>query len=165
MLEPSASSAEAGGAITLHPIGHVVGGRAQVIDDNWGAVEAAIVLDPRRFTPDALAGLGDFSHCEVIFLFDRVPEAKIETGARHPRGRADWPRVGIFAQRGKNRPNRLGLTTCEILGVDGLTPRLRGLDAVDGTPVLDIKPVMQGFAPRGALREPEWAGAIMQDYW
>lgn len=165
MPEPSASSAEGSTVFTLSPIGHVRGGRAEVIDDNWGGVEAVIELDSDRFGPEALAGLDAFSHAEVIFLFDRVPDAKIETGARHPRGRKDWPLVGIFAQRGKNRPNRLGLTTCEIVAVEGTRLRLRGLDAVDGTPVLDIKPVMQGFAPRGDVREPDWAGAIMQDYW
>lgn len=161
----SASSAEADQPIALQAIGHVRGGRDEVIDDDWGAVEAAIELDPARFGPEALAGLDAFSHAEVIFLFDRVPDAKIETGARHPRGREDWPLVGIFAQRGKNRPNRLGLTTCEIVGVEGTRLTVRGLDAVDGTPVLDIKPAMRGFAPRGALRQPEWADEIMADYW
>jgi tRNA-Thr(GGU) m(6)t(6)A37 methyltransferase TsaA len=165
MPEPSASSAEAEQGFTLHAIGYVRGGRGEVVDDDWGSVEAVIELDASRFGPEALMGLDTFSHAEVIFLFDRVPDEKIETGARHPRGRADWPLVGIFAQRGKNRPNRLGLTTCEILAVEGTRLTVRGLDAVDGTPVLDIKPVMRGFAPRGALREPEWAGAIMADYW
>jgi tRNA (Thr-GGU) A37 N-methylase len=101
----------------------------------------------------------------VIFLFDRVPPERIETGARHPRGRADWPLVGIFAQRGKNRPNRLGVTVCRILGVSGTRLEVEGLDAIDGTPVLDIKPVMREFLPRGDLRQPEWSGALMADYW
>ncbi|MEE4318087.1 MAG: SAM-dependent methyltransferase [Erythrobacter sp.] len=152
-------------SFTLDPVGTVRGGRAVVEDDDWGMVEAEIVLDPARFDAEALAGLDAFSHAEIIFLFDRVPDGKVETGARHPRGRKDWPRVGIFAQRGKNRPNRLGLTTCEILSVEGTCLRVRGLDAVDGTPVLDIKPVMSGFSPRGAVREPDWAREIMADYW
>lgn len=117
------------------------------------------------FTADALVGLADFSHAEIIFLFDQVPDDKIETGARHPRGRTDWPLVGIFAQRGKNRPNRIGLTTCRIVAVDGLTITLHGLDAIDGTPVLDIKPVMQEFLPRGDVRQPPWVGGLMADYW
>jgi tRNA (Thr-GGU) A37 N-methylase len=101
----------------------------------------------------------------VVFLFDRVPDEKIETGARHPRGRKDWPEVGIFAQRGKARPNRIGLTVCRLLAVDGLRLTVRGLDAIDGTPVLDIKPVMTGFLPRGPIREPGWAKEIMREYW
>jgi len=151
--------------ISLVPIGRVRGGRSEVIDDDWGGTRSTIDLDPQSFTPDALAGLGDFSHVEVIFFFDKVPEAKIETGARHPRGRQDWPMVGIFAQRGKNRPNRLGLCTCRVVGVQGLSLQVEGLDAIDGTPVLDIKPVMTGFLPRGEVREPVWATEIMADYW
>jgi tRNA (Thr-GGU) A37 N-methylase len=151
--------------ISLAPIGHVHGGRTEAFDDDWGANRSSIDLDPQTFTVDALAGLADFSHVEVIFFFDKVPEAKVEFGARHPRGREDWPCVGIFAQRGKNRPNRLGLCTCRIVGVNGLSVVVEGLDAIDGTPVLDIKPVMSGFLPREDVREPAWAAEIMADYW
>ncbi len=149
----------------LDPIGHVRGGRDQPVDDDWGASRARIELDPARFGPEALAGLADFSHLEVIFVFDRVAESDIEYGARHPRGRTDWPLVGIFAQRGKNRPNRLGLCACRIVAVDGLAVEVEGLDAIDGTPVLDLKPAMAEFLPRGPLRQPAWAGELMRSYW
>jgi tRNA (Thr-GGU) A37 N-methylase len=152
-------------SFTLTPIGHVDGGRAEAIDDDWGASRATIRLDPARFTAEALLGLEAFSHAEVIFLFDRVTDDQITASARHPRGNPDWPRVGIFAQRGKNRPNRLGVTICRIVAVDGLALTVEGLDAIDDTPVLDIKPVMAGFLPRGDVREPDWARAIMADYW
>ena len=150
---------------TLTPIGQVCGGRAEAIDDDWGASRAVIRLDPERFTDEALLGLDAFSHAEVIFLFDQVGDDQITTGARRPRGNPDWPRVGIFAQRGKNRPNRLGVSVCRIVAVDGLELAVEGLDAIDGTPVLDIKPVMAGFQPRGDVREPDWARAIMAGYW
>ena len=149
----------------LMAIGHVRGGRSAATDDDWGASRARIDLDPDRFTPDALAGLADFSHIEVVFLFHGVDEARVETGARRPRGRADWPLVGIFAQRGRARPNRLGVTVCQVVGVSGLSVEVQGLDAIDGTPVLDIKPVLQGFLPRGEVREPDWAREIMRAYW
>ena len=152
-------------SFVLTPVGHVRGGRSDIVDDDWGASRARIELDPARFQPDALAGLDDFSHVEVIFLFDRVPDEKIEYGARRPRGRPDWPLVGIFAQRGKNRPNRLGLCTCRVVRVDGLAVEVEGLDAIDGTPVLDLKPLMTGFLPRGEIREPAWAREIMDAYW
>ena len=152
-------------AIEVIPVGFVRGGRAQPIDDDWDHVEAEIVLDAARFAPDAAAGLDAFSHIEVIFHFDRADPEKINTGARHPRGNTAWPKVGIFAQRGKDRPNRIGVTVCRILSVDGLSLRVRGLDAIDGTPVLDIKPVMKGFLPRGEIREPDWAQELMADYW
>jgi tRNA-Thr(GGU) m(6)t(6)A37 methyltransferase TsaA len=151
--------------VTLIPIGQVHGGRAEPTDDNWGSVEAEIRLDASRFKPEVLAGLQDFSHIEVVYVFHRVSEVEINYSARHPREREDWPLVGIFAQRARLPPNRLGVSTCELLGVDGLILRVRGLDAIDGTPVLDVKPYMQEFAPRGEVREPRWARELMSGYW
>jgi tRNA-Thr(GGU) m(6)t(6)A37 methyltransferase TsaA len=150
--------------VTLWPIGAVAGGRVEPIDDDWGNVEADIVLDD-RFAEDALAGLADFSHIEVIFFFHLVGEEKIPQGTRRPRGREDWPLVGVFAQRNKARPNRLGVTTCRLLSVAGRTLHVQGLDAIDGTPVLDIKPYVTGFGPRGEVREPAWVQELMQAYW
>jgi tRNA (Thr-GGU) A37 N-methylase len=151
--------------IQLRPIGRVRGGRSVIADDDWGDVQAAIDLDPSQFDENATLGLRDFSHADVIFYFDKVSPDEIESGARYPRGRTDWPLVGIFAQRGKNRPNRLGLCTCRLISISGLSITVKGLDAIDGTPVLDIKPVMKGFLPRGEVREPAWATQIMQRYW
>jgi tRNA-Thr(GGU) m(6)t(6)A37 methyltransferase TsaA len=151
--------------LTLKSIGLVQGGRTEIIDDDWDDVRAKIVLNANEFSGDALAGLTDFSHIEVLFHFHKGDPARIVIGARHPRDRLDWPKVGIFAQRGAMRPNLLGMTICRVLGVEGSKILVQGLDAIDGTPVLDIKPVMTGFAPRGPVREPEWAHEIMTDYW
>jgi tRNA-Thr(GGU) m(6)t(6)A37 methyltransferase TsaA len=150
---------------TLLPVGRVLGGRDVVRDDDWGAERATIRLDADRFTADAVAGLDAFSHLEVIYLFDRVDPDAVEHGARHPRGNPDWPRVGIFAQRAKDRPNRLGVSRCRLLAVDGLDLSVAGLDAVAGTPVLDIKPYMNEFGPQGAVRQPAWASELMAGYW
>jgi tRNA (Thr-GGU) A37 N-methylase len=152
-------------AYRIEAVGQVRGGRNVAEDDDWGASRARIELDGERFAGEALEGLAEFSHAEVVFLFDRVGEDEIVLGARHPRGRADWPKVGIFAQRGKNRPSRIGVSVCRIVAVEGLAVEVEGLDAIDGTPVLDIKPVMRGFLPRGDVREPEWAREIMEHYW
>lgn len=149
----------------VEPIGHVRGGRVEATDDLWGNVEASIQLEGTMFTADVVAGLADFSHIEVVYLFHQVDPAAVNLGARRPRGRADWPLVGIFAQRAKARPNRLGVTICELVGVDGLTLRVRGLDAIDGTPVLDVKPFMREFGPRSETRQPAWATELMADYW
>lgn len=151
--------------ILLEPIGVVRSSRSAVVDDDWDAVASRIELDPERFTPDALAGLDSFSHVEVLFHMDQVDPARIVTGARHPRNQTHWPAVGIFAQRGKNRPNRLGVSVCKLIAVDGLAVEVEGLDAIAGTPILDIKPVLAGFLPRGELREPAWATELMKDYW
>jgi tRNA (adenine37-N6)-methyltransferase len=152
-------------AFTVTAIGRVQSSRTGRLDDDWGDVDSVIRLDESRFSPDALFGLDEFSHIEVIFLFDRFDEAEVHTGARRPRGNPEWPEVGIFAQRASSRPNRLGLTSCELLGVDGLAVRVRGLDAIDGTPVLDIKPYVREFAPRGDVRQPAWITELMAGYW
>ncbi|MGB0922459.1 MAG: SAM-dependent methyltransferase [Alphaproteobacteria bacterium] len=151
--------------ITLKAIGTVQGGRADPVDDDWMRETACIQLDESDFTAEALQGLDDFSHAEVIFHFNKVPADKITTDARHPRGNKDWPKVGIFAQRGKNRPNLMAVSVCEVVKVDGTKLYVRGLDAIDGTPVLDIKPVMTGFQPQSEIREPQWAKEIMAEYW
>ena len=151
-------------ALRFEPVATVVGGRSEPVDDDWEGVEAVIRLD-ERFEPEALDGLEAFSHVEVVYVFDRVDPADVETGARHPRGNEAWPRVGIFAQRAKDRPNRIGVSICRLLRIEERDLHVAGLDAVDGTPVLDVKPVMAQFAPRGELRQPEWAHELMAGYW
>jgi len=151
--------------INLAPIGYVKTTRSEPIDDDWDEETTSIELDASKFTPDALLSLDQFSHIEVIYWFHHEEAAAANLGARRPRGRQDWPMVGIFAQRAKNRPNRLGLTVCKLVKLEGLKLRVSGLDAIDGTPVLDIKPWMEGFGPRGAVREPDWAKELMASYW
>jgi tRNA (adenine37-N6)-methyltransferase len=150
---------------SVEPIGWVHSSRSDAVDDDWDAVTATISLDAERFSPDAILGLDAFSHIEVVFLFDQVEPDEIENAARHPRGNTDWPKVGIFAQRAKMRPNRLGVSVCRLLGIDGLVLRVQGLDAIDGTPVLDIKPYMSEFGARGAVEQPAWSHELMATYW
>jgi len=151
--------------LSLLPIGVVHSSRKKADDDNWDAEEAHIALDSEQFTAESLQGLSDFSHVEVLFYMNQVDPAKIEKAARHPRNNADWPKVGIFAQRGKNRPNQIGTTICRVLKVDGTSLHLEGLDAIDGTPVLDIKPWVAEFAPRGSIFQPKWISELMRGYW
>ena len=148
----------------IEPIGYVSAPRPHAEDDFWGGEEASITLTA-TFTAEALAGLADFSHVEVLFLFHEVDPSRIVAGARHPRNNEAWPAVGIFAQRGKNRPNRIGSTICRLVRVDGTTLHVTELDAIDGTPVLDIKPVMVEFLPREAVRQPNWSTELMRQYW
>lgn len=149
----------------LTSIGIVECPRVEPLDDDWGDVVSIITLDAEQFGPEVLAGLSDFSHIDVVFVFDQVDESKVNLGARHPRNREDWPLVGIFAQRAKGRPNRLGVTTCELIAVDGLAVTVRGLDAIDSTPILDIKPHVVEFDPRTEIVQPEWISELMQNYW
>lgn len=149
----------------VHPVGWVRSTRSQPADDRWDEEQAWIELDGDSFSEEALRGLEDFSHIEVLFLMDQVDPSDVERGSRHPRGRTDWPKVGVFAQRAKNRPNRIGATICRILEIQPLRLRLEGLDAVEGTPVLDIKPWMEEFGPRGQVRQPTWSRELMRGYW
>jgi tRNA (adenine37-N6)-methyltransferase len=151
--------------VELVPIGIVRSPVVESREEVWGGITSSIDLDPLRFTPDCLLGLTDFSHVEIIFFFHRVPESEIETGIQHPRGRLDFPKVGIFAQRGRNRPNRLGIATCRLLSVRHLSLEVVGLDAIDGTPVLDIKPYVREFSAHGEVRQPGWVDELMRGYW
>ena len=150
--------------IALEPIGYVHDARAEATDDNWGSTKSRIVLSDAVDT-DALDGIEAFSHAEILFLFDRVAEDKIQRGARHPRNNPAWPKVGILAQRGKNRPNRIGSTIVRVISRRERELWVLELDAVEGTPVLDIKPVMQEFLPRSPVTQPEWSRELMADYW
>ena len=151
--------------ICLRPIGWVRSTRTQTRDDDWDSEVSSIELDKQWLGEASIRGLDSFSHLEVVYFFDRVPLDAIERGARRPRNNPDWPEVGIFAQRGKNRPNRIGVSLCRITSVEGLTIRVAGLDAIDATPVLDIKPYLQEFGPRGQVAQPSWATELMANYW
>lgn len=147
----------------LGPIGVVRCSRSHPKDDGWDEETSFIEL-AAPFDERSVAGLETFSHCIVLYVFDQASWDESQM-SRHPRGNAAWPKVGIFAQRAKDRPNRLGLTVCQILGVDGARVHLAGLDAVDGTPVVDIKPWMAEFGPRGEVHQPQWATELMKGYW
>jgi tRNA-Thr(GGU) m(6)t(6)A37 methyltransferase TsaA len=151
-------------SIEIEPIGTVRAARPHAEDDFWGAEESTITLAP-PFGAEALQGLGEFSHAEILFLFHQVERGKIVSGARHPRNNKDWPAVGIFAQRGKNRPNRIGSTICRIVRCEGTSLVVAELDAIDGTPVLDIKPVLAEFLPRQQVVQPQWSRELMRQYW
>lgn len=149
---------------SIVPIGTVRASRQQPDDDFWGGTVSEIELEP-SWSAACLVGLAEFSHVEVLYIFDRVRADSVTTGARHPRGNPAWPEVGIFAQRAKSRPNRVGSTICRVLGVAGRVLRVAELDAIDGTPVIDLKPVLREFLPRQATHQPAWADELMSAYW
>ena len=156
---------------SVRPIGTVSNDRTEAVDDDWDRVTSRIQLDADQMElewPDggATAGLREFSHVEVLYLFHALDDSKVQHGARRPRSNPDWPEVGILAQRSRHHPNRLGSTVCELLTVrPGGIVEVRGLDAIDGTPVLDIKPYFAQFGPRGDLRQPAWVDELTADYW
>jgi tRNA-Thr(GGU) m(6)t(6)A37 methyltransferase TsaA len=149
--------------IQLTPIARVKNTRTTPGDDFWGSTISEIEL-VQELPEEALEGIELFSHLEIIYYFDQVGGGKV-VHARRPRGNPDYPKMGIFAQRNKDRPNGIGLTTVELLEHAGRVIKVRYLDAIDGTPVLDIKPVFREFMPKTAIRQPEWVGDLMMDYW
>jgi tRNA (Thr-GGU) A37 N-methylase len=151
-------------AFEITPIGTVHNHRTDVQHtDDWGAVRSTIVVD-ERFGDACLQGLDGFSHVEVLFVFDRFPELDDYREPRPYRGRADLPPVGVFAGRGPRRPNRIGVTCCVIESVRDRELTVVGLDAITGTPVVDLKPAMVEFQPSG-VRQPAWVSDLMSEYW
>jgi tRNA (adenine37-N6)-methyltransferase len=147
----------------ITPIGTVRNNRTDVQHtDNWGAVRSTITID-ERFGEACLQGLEGFSHVEVLFVFDQLPERDDYREPRPYRGRSDLPPMGVFADRGPRRPNRVGVTCCAIEAVRGRELTVVGLDAVSGTPVIDLKPVMAEFQAVD-VKQPEWVGALMAEY-
>jgi len=146
----------------LHPIGAVRSPVEDPVDLDWGSVESRIVLEA-RYRP-GLRGLDEFSHVLVVALLHGAAFEPSKHLVRRPRGRADMPEVGIFAQRAKDRPNPIGLTVVPLISVepDGIT--VRGLDAIEGTPVLDLKPHFPAFDSPAEASVPAWVDQLMRGY-
>jgi len=149
---------------SIEPIGFVKNSRKKIEDDFWGDVVSEIIISD-KISSESLLGIDDFSHLEIIFYFHMADLAKINISASHPRDNKDFPRVGIFAQRKKARPNLLGSSIVKLLSVNGSTLKVSGLDAVDETPVIDIKPVVREFLPNEEIRQPDWETELMKNYW
>ena len=149
--------------IVLKPIATVRNSRTEPIDDNWETVIADIELTDHIPT-EAFDNISDFSHLEIIYYFNKVKPDDIVFSGR-PRGNPNYPLVGIFGQRKKDRPNTIGLATVELLKHSGRTISVKFLDAIDGTPVLDIKPVFMEFQPKIEIKQPIWVADLMKNYW
>jgi tRNA-Thr(GGU) m(6)t(6)A37 methyltransferase TsaA len=147
----------------MEPIAFVHSDRKEPIDDNWNEIQSYIELTP-EYTDDSLAGLQDFSHIEIIYYFHKVDKSKIICKSEHPRENVMWPRVGIFSQRKKARPNLIGATIAKIIKIEGKKIYLSSFDAIDGTPVLDIKPVFTEYLPK-EVTQPKWVSELMDKYW
>jgi tRNA-Thr(GGU) m(6)t(6)A37 methyltransferase TsaA len=150
--------------IIVKPIAFVKNLRNDMSDDYWGNVISEITL-VNDLPEECLDGIDAFSHLEIIYHFNKADDSKIVTSASHPRENKAWPRVGIFAQRKKDRPNHIGTTIVKLIERKGRTLIVSLLDADDGTPVLDIKPVVKEFLPQGEIKQPAWISELMKDYW
>ena len=147
--------------IIMHPIGS---GRNQVEEKKdvaWGNDVSTIILDEAY--QGGLTGMSDFSHAIILCHLDKARYNPEKHLLRRPRNRADMPMLGIFSQRTKDHPNPIGVTSVEILAVTENSLTVRGLDAINGTPVLDIKPYFPVFDKREA-KTPDWVDILMDQY-
>ncbi len=149
-------------SINLTPIGTVHNSVTEEIDHGWGGIISEIVLD-EALAP-GLQGLEQFSHALIVFYMHQARFHPATDLQRRPRGRADMPLLGIFAQRPKHHPNSIGITAVEIVEVSGHVLKVKNLDAINGTPVLDIKPYFPIFDRVDNARTPEWVARLLQDY-
>jgi tRNA-Thr(GGU) m(6)t(6)A37 methyltransferase TsaA len=152
------------GPISFTPIGYIKNSRSEMHDDYWGNVTSEIIVNA-DLPEECLDGIDTFSHLEIIFLFDKADSGKTVKGASHPRDNKAWPKVGIFAQRKKDRPNHIGTTIVRLISRKGRTLVITGLDADNNTPVLDIKPIAKEFLPAEKITQPAWMSELMKDYW
>ena len=150
-------------SIIMHPIATIRNQRKTISDDDWSSVISEIVLAD-DMPVEAFNNIEQFSHLEIVYYFHQLGDKPI-VYSRHPRDNPDYPDMGLFAQRTKDRPNRIGLCTVVLLEHNGRSIRVKMLDAIDGTPVLDIKPVFEEFHPRGRIQQPEWVSILMKSYW
>ena len=146
----------------LKPIGVVRSPVKEPVDEGWGDVVAEIHVEP--LLARGLAELERFSHALVLFWMHEATFDPATDLVRRPRGRDDMPEAGIFAQRAKHRPNPIGVTAVRVVRREGAVLRVRGLDAIDGTPVLDIKPYVPAFDRVGDATVPQWMERLMREY-
>jgi tRNA-Thr(GGU) m(6)t(6)A37 methyltransferase TsaA len=145
--------------LRLQAIGRVVKGRPWPDEgDRWEEAEAEIEIEPAWV--EALDGIEGFSHLWIIWWPDRAGELTTELRV-HPEGREEIPLVGLFATRSPRRPNPITMTVVRLLGCDGNRLRVQGLDACQGTPVLDIKPYLR----RGDLHFEATMPAWIEELW
>jgi len=138
--------------VLLKPIGYV---RTKAVGDQVRDKRQISKIVINEKLAEALTGIEDFSHLFVIFWMHEISGEERKTLVVHPRGRDDTPLVGIFATRTSFRPNAIGLTLVEFVQIDGNVLTVRGLDAFDKTPVLDVKPFDYRDTQVNA-RVPEW---------
>jgi tRNA-Thr(GGU) m(6)t(6)A37 methyltransferase TsaA len=148
--------------VRLKPVGFISSPVTEQTDENWGGVISRILLQPEYI--GALSGLEDFSHAIIITYLHQAKYEKEKHLQRRPRGLESMPKVGIFSQRAKDRPNAIGVTTVKIITVGSDFIEVQGLDAINGTPVLDVKPYYPQYDKIDSPKTPEWVGRLMEKY-
>jgi len=140
--------------VIFTPIGTVRNEIKEPKGGGWRDIASEIVIAPAF--ENSLDNLEEFSHIVVVFWMHRATAVKAPAAKIHPQGRADMPLVGLFATRSPHRPNPVGVSVARLVERDGNVLRVVGLDAIDGTPVLDIKPYLPPYDSPADVRVPDW---------
>ena len=141
--------------VKLKTIGFVKNQEKQHFGD-WSKIVTSLVIDEQY--KDALKGLEDYSHLIVVYWMHKVKTCDI----RHvPQGKVgEVPEVGIFACRCPQRPNPIGVSTVELLGIKDNIITVKGLDTIENTPILDIKPYTPQYDAASNVKVPDWVGKL-----
>jgi tRNA-Thr(GGU) m(6)t(6)A37 methyltransferase TsaA len=142
-------------SISLQPIGEVRNGITDLRRHDWDEVVSELVMSPEL--EEALSDVEGFSHVIVVFWMHKTAPLTNMPAKVHPRGRRDRPLVGLFATRAPYRPNAVGVSVVKVLERRGSVILVEGLDAVDGTPIVDIKPYLPRYDSPQDVGLPEWA--------
>lgn len=148
--------------IKLKPIGFVSSPVIERMDEKWGGIKSKIILNPEF--AGALLGLEGFSHAIIVSYLHQASYEREKHLQRRPRNLEKMPMVGILSQRAKNRPNPIGITAVEIVKVGNDYLDVKGLDAINETPILDIKPYYPQYDKINSSKVPEWVNRLMKDY-
>jgi len=140
--------------MTLKAIGIVRSEIKQPSRQDCREIVSDIVIDSSL--TEALDNLDDFSHIIVLYWMHQVSALSQVATKVHPKGRYELPLVGLFATRAPYRPNPIGKATVRLLQRQGNILKVEGLDAIDGTPVIDIKPYIPGYDSVANPRVPPW---------
>ncbi len=148
--------------IKLKPIGFVSSPITERVDENWGEIKSKTILF--QDYDGAFLGLEKFSHAIIVTYLHEANYIKEKHLKRRPRNLKTMPLVGIFSQRVKDRPNPIGITAVEIIKIEGNTLEVRGLDAINETPILDVKPYYPQYDKIKKSHVPEWVNRLMKGY-
>lgn len=139
----------------IRPIGYVINEIKKPRFGGWQDLISEIHLLP-DFS-EGLEGIQDYSHLVILYWMDKVDKIKLKM---HPQGKDGVPTVGIFACRCPSRPNPIAVTTCQFIEIKERILKVKGLDAIDGTPIIDIKPYWPQYDVVVALKYPEWVNKL-----
>ena len=140
--------------MNLTPIGFVKNNVTEPKRGDWEAVTSEIIIN--EDLKQGLSRIDEFSHLIVIYWMHKLPPSQRSVIEVHPKGNQNLPLVGVFASRSPARPNPIGITTVKLLERRDNVLKVTGLDAIDQTPVLDIKPYISDHDSASEIKTPDW---------